>query len=382
MQKQSTRLLVLCCIMFFGLGMVIAGIGPSISELARDSQTDIASLGGIFTMLFLGSLLAQFAGGWLSDRFGRRPILAGGLIFVGVGVFLLTRASTLYAILAFGLVAGIGYGMSDLGGNVTIAEAFDEKKRVSALNWLNLFFGIGAVAGPLFAGLFLAQWKTSYPALWISSLVLILSSLILFFIKSGPENSKAEGLTEKMSFRSLTLWSLAIFLFIYVGIETGLGGWLPTYMEKTIEMAPESSAIIASGFWLAIALGRLITASLGERLFSLRVLAISIGCSLLGAVLLVLSSGQLALTLAGIFFTGLGFGPMFPTTMAVITTRYMPNSGQAAGLAVAFGSLGGMILPYFQGIVMQEKGPTAAVSFPLAGLLMMGIAFHTARKRA
>jgi fucose permease len=233
----------------------------------------------------------------------------------------------------------------------------------------------------MLAGLFLSLWKTGLPALWIGGLLSSLAT-IGFLILRTPSSPHQKEPPQTISFHSMILWSLSFFLFIYVGIETGLGGWLPTYMQKTEMLSPGTSALFASEFWLALALGRLIIAFIGSRFSSLRVLAMSLTCSLIGSIMLILGSNHMAWTLVGVFFTGLGFGPLYPTTVAVITTRFRPNSGGAVGLAATLGSLGGMVIPYLQGLMMQEQSPSAAASLPLAGLLIMGAVFTAVLRRS
>jgi fucose permease len=53
-----------------------------------------------------------------------------------------------------------------------------------------------------------------------------------------------------------TGWILAILLLIYIGTEVGFNGWLTVYLISGSSLAPASAALIVSGFWLALTLGR------------------------------------------------------------------------------------------------------------------------------
>ena len=69
------------------------------------SYADVGLLAGIFHR---ASGLAQTAAGFAVDRFGARPILAGGLFVVGVGLGLISFAHSFPAFAAIAVVAGLG----------------------------------------------------------------------------------------------------------------------------------------------------------------------------------------------------------------------------------------------------------------------------------
>jgi len=65
-------------------------------------------------------------------------------------------------------------------------------------------------------------------------------------------------------------WICALFLLGYVGIEVALGGWIVTFMKEVRHAAPFSSSMTSTGFWLGIAVGRIIlgfvTPLIGEKI--------------------------------------------------------------------------------------------------------------------
>ena len=69
------------------------------------SYADVGLLAGIFYGV---SGVAQTAAGFAVDRFGARPILAGGLFVVGVGLALISFAHSFAAFAAIAVVAGLG----------------------------------------------------------------------------------------------------------------------------------------------------------------------------------------------------------------------------------------------------------------------------------
>lgn len=170
--RSTTRVLLVSAGVFFSLGL-IAAIGPTLPELARNNDISLAAAGAIFTALFLGAIPAQVITGWLNDRFGPKPVLLAGLLVLAVGLLGATLSHFLPLTLACMVFAGFGDGVLVVGANVIVAQSFS-RRRASALNLLNVFYGVGAMAGPAIAGRSIVIWGTALPALWSLSVVLVL----------------------------------------------------------------------------------------------------------------------------------------------------------------------------------------------------------------
>ena len=56
-------------------------------------------------------------------------------------------------------------------------------------------------------------------------------------------------------------------------------------------------------------------------------------------------------------------GAVYPTVMAIITSRYPDNPGKAASICAAMGSAGGVSIPWVQGYLMENKSPFASAVF-------------------
>ena len=60
--------LAVACSIFFAVGVVMAGISPSLKTLAGNAGADLVVIGSLTTALFFGGILSQLAAGPLSDR--------------------------------------------------------------------------------------------------------------------------------------------------------------------------------------------------------------------------------------------------------------------------------------------------------------------------
>lgn len=385
MQSANSKIiLIISCVIFFALGSLTAVNGPLLAEFAQLNHTTLTEIGVIFTALFAGALISQLAAGPLSDRVGQKPVLVVGVALMVIGIVSYTFTRVYLLTLLFALLAGFGHGAVDLGGNVLIARVF-KNRSVSALNLLNLFFGLGAFVGPALVSFALKTWQTGLPAVWISAGLLAVSGVWMLRTRVDEEASDAQpGSAPAASvYRSPLLWLFGMVLLIYVGTENGIGGWATIYFEQSAAMQTAQAALVTSGFWLALTAGRLVSAGLGMRLSPAAVLVSSLVEAAAGAILLAVSHGQAALSVVAVLMIGFGFGAVYPTMIGITTETFSQGPGKAASVAAAMGSVGGMLIPWLQGVVIEQTS-TRVFTFTVGALivLMLAIAFSVTRRPA
>ncbi|HEX9440770.1 MAG TPA: MFS transporter [Roseiflexaceae bacterium] len=380
MKKMAPRgTMIASCASFFALGLMTAALGPALPDLAANSGSSLATIGGVITALFLGALISLSVAGPLNDRLGQRPVLIVGVVLLALGTLGIAASHWLPLTLLCAVVAGLGHGAIDISTNVLIAEVFVGRS-AAALNLLNVFFGLGAVAGPAIAGLTLRLWNTALPALWIGAALTLLQAPLIPLLADAPRAPHAVAGKSRAAalFRTPLLWALGVLVLLYVGVENGIGSWTTAYLASTTRLDHATAALAASGFWLALTGGRVIAALIGTRLTPNRLLLIALIGAFAGGVLLVASVGNAPLTIAAVLFMGLCFGPVFPTTLAITTATFRQAPGTAASAVVAMGSFGGMLLPWLQGVLLERVSPAASVLLVAAGALGM-LALHIGR---
>jgi fucose permease len=347
-------------------------LGLALPDLAANASSSLATIGAIFTALFLGGFITQLIAGPLNDRLGQRPVLLVGIGLLAAGICGIAVSHSLPLTLACALVAGLGHGAVAVSTSVLIAQVFAARS-ASALNLINVFFGIGAVAGPAIAGLTLRAWGTALPALWLGAGLMLLQAPFVLRLASAPSVAHRDdpGAPGVALLRSPLLWSFGGLLLLYVGIETGIGGWNTTYMDRTTTIGPAAAALVTSGFWLALTGGRVAGVLIGVQVAAAVLLRLSLAGALAGAVLLAISPGNAVLTVAAVILIGFCFGPIFPTALSIVTSTFRRAPGAAVSVVVALGSLGGMLLPWIQGALLESRGPFSSVLLVAAGTAAM-----------
>jgi MFS transporter, FHS family, L-fucose permease len=367
--RTTRRTLALVCAVFLGAGVTLSGIGPALPLLALHIEQDIAVLGGLFTATSLGTILTQFGAGLVSARFGQRMVLAVGLLLMGSGVVGVTFGRNLPTLLAGALLFGIGFGGVLAAGNVLVGQLFPTRS-AAALNGVNLFFGIGSILGPMIAGFAGLRLGAPQSAIWVGAGLLLALVPIILIYAAQPRTQAAKHSRQERPQQRNTDWMLAILLLIYIGTEVAFSGWLTVYLSAGSGLAAASIALIVSGFWLALTLGRALGAVLGLCLTPAQLLTTSLLGILIGAILLVLGVGDNGTSIAGVLVLGLSCGPVFPTVLAIVATTAR-NSAATTSLVLAIGNSGGLIIPVLVGVLLARYGPSAAAGLVLVAALAM-----------
>lgn len=365
-------ILVIACAIFLFLGIITAGLGPVLPELSGNTGATITAVGGVFTAIFLGALISQLVSGELTDRFGQKRVLIGSLVFLAVGTIGFTLCRSLWMMLAVTFLAGLGHGGVDLSTNVMVSRAFPHKN-ASYMNLLHFFFGLGAFIGPALISAALNADIAGTKVLWLASLATLMAAgfVMTFRTSAGSADDPAGNGTNGSIYRSLVLWLMGAMLLLYVGAENGIGGWATTYMTSTTDMNIESAALVSSGYWGALMIGRLATAAVANRFKQSQILAFNFVMSFVFGLVFAFTPGLKLPSIFGIVAIGFFSGAVYPTVMSWLTTTFTRGTGKAASVAAAMGSIGGMLIPPVQGYLLENVSPASSAWFVAACLLAM-----------
>jgi predicted MFS family arabinose efflux permease len=112
--------------------------------------------------------LAQLASGVLSDRLGRRPVLAGGTALFVAGAVLCAVATDAWGLLAGRLLAGLG-GISSVA-MAAVGERVPEQRRTTAMALVGIPAGLAVFLG-FAAGPPLAAWLGFRSLFWLTAVL-------------------------------------------------------------------------------------------------------------------------------------------------------------------------------------------------------------------
>lgn len=371
----------------FCVGVWATSFGPALPFLADDMGMSLGAAGLLLTALFAGSITASGAVFLHLHRFDNRSLNAGGVALAGAGLVLLGFAEHWSIGLFAAVILGVGDGLLIAAVHGIMATTSDDVP--AAMNRLSLYFAVGAILGPVWSGAILAL---TGEAAWVYAGVGALAVAVAAFSMTAPpcEDCRAKGVQAGTGaggtgaghlevHPELVLMSLVLFL--YVGAEIGLGSWVSSYAREAADAGIMAAALMTSGYWAALLLGRLVTGRLlagGHDAASVLVLAIT-GAGLASVVLAVFGE-TLAIGAAAAFATGLFFGPIWPVAMGIGARRSL---GTAPAAMVTIGNSGGIVFPWLQGLVLASAGPAEgiAVTGALCAAMLVLARFSVVRNR-
>ncbi len=327
---------------FLLMGAEGAAFGPLLLPLTHRFGVDLPTAGASISANFAGGLVAVTAGLGLLSRVPARPFVWGALGLSALGGLGVALAPAWPLLLAAVAVVGTGFGSLDIGLTNIVAHA-EGRRSSAALNLVNGAYGLGAVAGPL-----LVTWAGGdlLPLFGGGALVALALLPAVTGIRGRLPHEPDAGRPGR---GLLVLLFMAAFV-LYVGLEWGIGGWMPSHLESR-GLPAATAALLTSGFWLVFALGRLLAALIPAGVPEGAVVVG--GCAAATLALLLAAAGPLAP--AGYLLAGLAIAPIWPTAVAWLAHR-RPRDTRATAWLFPAAAIGGAIIPGGIGVLLGRAG--------------------------
>lgn len=234
------------------------------------------------------------------------------------------------------------------------------------LGLLHGMYGLGAVLSPVITTSMIAhgyQWYEFYYVMIALAAAAVVFSGLAFWGDDAQQYRAANGSTPgnrggrtRESMRSKVTWLIALFLWIYVGAEVSLGGWIVTFMIRIRNGSAFDAGMVSAGFWIGLTVGRFtlgwVTGRFGEKLMVSIYLILAIALQLIFWLVPQFYVSAVSVALLGYFL-----GPLFPSAM-VVETRLLPQRlhVSAVGFATAVGGSGAAIFPFAVGAIAGRAG--------------------------
>lgn len=146
---------------------------------------------------------------------------------------------------------------------------------------------------------------------------------------------------------------IAGLLFLYVGMETGFGAFITSYAVVYLRRTEAEGQLLASGYWGAIMVGRLIAVPLSMRVKPVVNLGATMTGCIAASVVLLAGQNSIGAVWVGSILFGLFMASVFPLAISVAES-FFPVEGKHATLFVIGAATGEMLLPF---IVSSLFGP-------------------------
>ena len=318
--------------------------------------------------------LAQFVAspfvGKLSDRIGRKPVLAITMFGTALSYAILIFAESVELLIVSRILGGLNAG-NLATAFAYVADTTTEENRAKGLGMLGAALGMGFVIGPAFGGLLAGESMETAnyvaPALASTAMSFIAGVCVILFLKESLSDEIRQAIKDKpkipfgerlrIAFGRQTLSLLVLTGFVYMVAFAMFETIYPLWGADTLELGPQGigftllyigiiSVIVQGG-----AIGPL-TKKFGEHKLVLAALVL-VGVGLLAlANSFHLWSALVSLTLIS---TG---GSLFNPSVSSLVSKDAEATEQGAALGIfqGAGSLARVIGPIVAGLLADYYG--------------------------
>lgn len=271
---------------------------PAMLQVTREFGVDAGWVPLSMTFFLLGGAALSWLTGPLSDRYGRRPVLLGGVVFFIVSCLATYLVSSIEAYVALRVLQGMGLCFINAVGYAAVQEAYAEKTAVRVTALMANVALIAPMVGPL-AGAALvevAPWRSCFLFIAACALLALLGlwwkmpETVRPAANPRPLSSMGGDYLQLLRDRRFVLSVLCIPL-----LALPLMGWIALSPVLLVEDLGMST--LAYGLWQLPVFGGLVA---GNLLLAARAEAWPLGRSVLLGMWPVV--GGLVLMLAGVLY--------------------------------------------------------------------------------
>jgi MFS family permease len=374
-QNQDRRVLVVVlCRGITALGFSV--VFPFLSIYLHDvMHISMTAIGTLFLASSLAGALSAVVGGELSDKFGRKGVMAFSLVFRAIIFFLISLAvlegAGFLVIAALVILSSFFGRLFEPAASALISDVTTPAKRQEAFALLRIGINLGWAIGPAIGG-FLASF--SYAFLFLASGIVISAGLAILLVTLKGYRTVAHG--ERINLRDLAsvgrdrifvsynLVTLLLFL-----VTAQLMMTLSVYAVDWVGISKVQLGYLYTLNGLMVVLLQFPCVRLVRGLRMTRVMALGSLLYAVGYFSLSLAGGFLALFFSVVVVT---FGEMFtsPSSFALVANMApRERYGRYMGVFELFSSVGHSLGPFVGGIIMDASAGNRFVIWGFVGII-------------
>ena len=375
-QERGTALPILItrvAICIFAVSQTM--LSPLITQIGAAFGLGLGGSGFLFTAYYISNIFFCLVTGRIIAVIGKRTAMKAGLIFYALVTFAFAHTHSFAVACVF---------ISCMGALATFIEAVgmdlvDDMSPVDAASNLTMthgIAGIGMIGGVVYSGLMLNagyDWRIIYTMMSVA----VGAVAVVFCIVRFPKmhQSAAGGLAElKHWFTRRELYPTYLALFLYVGAEGAVTGWMATFMTTTLGYSSLLASLGTAAIWTVVTVGRIVCAGLVGTRYTVRALVSFLCTVCVIGVLLTAGVTMPILFWVALLLVGAGLSALWPL-IASTALDAGNNGGTVMSLILFFGYFGAAVIPYLIGLIGDAAGLrmaliASAIVFAALGLVV------------
>ncbi len=327
-----------------------------------------------YTILNLAFAIGSVVGGFMGDRFGRKPIIVLPTFAFVIFYLLASQTQNWQFLVGFLFVIWFGTGLQDPCFTSIIAESINERRRGTAFGIMQMAFSAGLVIGPFLGSFLVKRFNMAFLILITAIVSLVCAVIRAYGLKetkrrNSPElviHTDREGLSRVLLNKNL-VWMLigGIFLWIVLCI-TVWGPFIALHAKDFVGLSKSEINLLFSIGSISAAIFSILTGKIIDKIGGKPIFIISVILHPL-AFIPWLFTGNLVNGIPYFIFAYLFYQGVYIAYKVIISDLTSPaNRARVFGV---FGAITGMIgafAPTFGMLTKIRFGPEAPFLMALA----------------
>ncbi|MBC3765604.1 MFS transporter [Neptunicella marina] len=377
-------------LMFMMFAMTTDAVGVIIPQIIREFDLSMTAAGAFHYGPMAAIAISGIGLGFLADKYGRKPVIMGGLICFAIACALFATGHSFGFFLCLLVVSGLAIGVFKTAALALVGDiSHSTADHTRTMNLVEGFFGVGAIIGPFIVTYLLTQgvsWKYLYIVAGIICVVLCLIASRVKYPHYQPKADQTVSFAHTMQIlKQPAALGFSLLIALYVAAEAAIYVWMPSllanYEGSFVWLATWSLSLFfvlrAIGRFMAVWVLRKVSWEMAMMLFSGAICV----CYLL-SMMLSLDVAVILLPLSGLFMA-----MIYPTLNSKgISCFARHEHGAIAGVILFFTAAAASFGPLAMGLFSDMMGGHAKYGFYLASvfaaLLFAGLAFNYFKRPA
>jgi ACS family sodium-dependent inorganic phosphate cotransporter len=381
-------------------------ISVAILPMAEEFGWNATTQGAILSSFFIGYLLMQIGGGWLSDRFGGKLVLGLGVLIWSLFTILTPLAAMLGLMILFAARIGMG-----LGEAVTFPSIYSiysrwipTQEKSKAVAFTTSGIPIGTVFALLVTPIIVLQlgWEWAFYLFglvgviwyaawqrWVTTLPVdhphIGEEELQHIRANAPASDNLQQAPPMGTFlRNKALWAIIVAHFCNNWTLYVILSWLPKYVNEGLGVAFAAVGVVAMLPHVTSFLCLNIAGNIADRMINsgmdvtfVRKLMQTIAFGGLAMCLIAIGQVESAWAAIAILCLGKAFSAAGTGGYVVNHMDIGPrHAGTLMGITNTAGTIPGIVGVYVSGLILDLTGSWALVFEVTAGITLFGMVFY------
>lgn len=351
--KNLWVLICVCVINSLGFGIIV----PLIYSYGKKFGVTEQTIGFLTASFSIAQFFATPLLGAISDKWGRKPVLAISLAGTCASFLLFATAHSIYMLFAARILDGI------TGGNISVAQAMisdtsTADDRAKKFGYLSSAFGFGFVLGPAVGGL-LSKFGLTAPFYFAAGIALLGTLATVFLLKETYSKDKRKESTTKFSFASLAtvvkkpvIGTAVIISFLLTMAQFTMIIGFQTFSVDKLKINPTQIGLFYAGFGVTGIIMQLCVPFFTKVFSSKSVILLLSTMLCLAAMFATGFAGTFLFFAVCLFIYGLFNGLRNPMLNAIIADHNDPKrQGEILGVNQSYASIGQTLGPVGAGLI-------------------------------